>query len=91
VSPTLYANALGTVTLKVHAGDTVTKGTFGGARQSRLTARFSQEQATLAGLKVDWQRATLDANQKLTQLREALINTGWIGKPRSASAPQPQA
>ena len=26
VSPTLYANALGTVTLKVHAGDTVTKG-----------------------------------------------------------------
>jgi HlyD family secretion protein len=26
VSPTLYANALGNVTLKVHAGDTVTKG-----------------------------------------------------------------
>ena len=26
VSPTLYANALGTVTLKVHAGDTVSKG-----------------------------------------------------------------
>src|SRR3981189_1965326 len=25
VSPTLYANALGTVTLKVHAGDAVTK------------------------------------------------------------------
>ena len=26
VSPTLYANSLGTVTLKVHAGDTVSKG-----------------------------------------------------------------
>jgi HlyD family secretion protein len=36
-----------------------------------LTAKLSQEQATLAGLKVDWQRATLDANQKLMQLRDA--------------------
>jgi HlyD family secretion protein len=72
VSPTLYANALGTVTLKVHAGDTVTKGQVLAVLDSPdLTARFSQEQATLAGLKVDWQRATLDANQKLTQLREA--------------------
>ncbi len=36
VSPTLYANALGTVTLKVHAGDTVSKGTgVGGGRQPR--------------------------------------------------------
>jgi HlyD family secretion protein len=72
VSPTLYANALGTVTLKVHAGDTVTKGEVLAVLDSPdLTARFSQEQATLAGLKIDWQRATLDANQKLTQLRDA--------------------
>jgi HlyD family secretion protein len=72
VSPTLYANALGTVTLKVHAGDTVTKGQVLAVLDSPdLTAKLSQEQATLAGLKVDWQRATLDANQKLTQLRDA--------------------
>jgi HlyD family secretion protein len=72
VSPTLYANALGTVTLKVHAGDTVTKGEVLAVLDSPdLTAKFSQEQATLAGLKIDWERATLDANQKLTQLRDA--------------------
>jgi len=72
VSPTLYANAQGTVTLKVHAGDAVTKGQVLATVDSPdLTAKLSQEQATLAGLKVDWQRATLDANQKLTQLRDA--------------------
>ncbi len=31
VSPTLYANALGTVTLKVHAGDSVSQGPGAGA------------------------------------------------------------
>jgi len=72
VSPTLYANALGTVTLKVHAGDTVTQGQVLAVLDSPdLTAKLAQEQATLAGLKVDWQRATLDANQKLAQLRDA--------------------
>jgi HlyD family secretion protein len=72
VSPTLYANAAGTVTLKVHAGDKVTQGQVLAAVDSPdLTARLSQEQATLAGLKVDWERATLDASQKLTQLRDA--------------------
>lgn len=73
VSPTLYADALGTVTLKVHAGDTVSKGQVLAVLDSPdLTAKLAQEEATLAGLKVDWQRATLDANQKLTQLRDAL-------------------
>jgi len=72
VSPTLYADALGTVTLKVHAGDTVSKGQVLAVLDSPdLQAKLSQEQATLAGLKVEWQRATLDANQKLTQLRDA--------------------
>jgi HlyD family secretion protein len=72
VSPTLYANALGTVTLKVHAGDTVTKGQVLAVLDSPdLSAKFSQEQATLAGLKVDWERAALEAEQKLTQLRDS--------------------
>jgi HlyD family secretion protein len=72
VSPTLYANALGTVALKVHAGDTVSKGQVLAVVDSPdLSAKFSQEQATLVGLKVDWERARLDADQKLAQLRDA--------------------
>ncbi len=72
VSPTLYANALGTVTLKVHAGDTVAKGQVLAVVDSPdLTARLSQETATLASLRLDWERATLDAEHKLSQLRDA--------------------
>ena len=72
VSPTLYANALGTVTLKVHAGDAVSKGQVLAVLDSPdLTAKLSQEGATSASLRIDWQRATLDAEQKLLQLRDA--------------------
>jgi HlyD family secretion protein len=72
VSPTLYANSLGTVTLKVHAGDTVAKGQVLAVIDSPdLTAKLSQEEATAVGLRIDWQRATLDAEQKLLQLRDA--------------------
>ena len=72
VSPTLYANALGTVTLKVHAGDTVAKGQVLAVVESPdLTAKMSQEDATLVGQRLDWERATLDAEHKLSQLRDA--------------------
>jgi HlyD family secretion protein len=72
VSPTLYANALGTVTLNVHAGDTVAKGQVLAVVDSPdLTAKMSQEEATLVGLRLDWQRATLEAEHKLLQLRDA--------------------
>ena len=72
VSPTLYANALGTVTLKVHAGDTVVKGQVLAVVDSPdLTAKMSQEDSGLAGLRIDWQRATLEADHKLSQLRDA--------------------
>ncbi|HEY0800274.1 MAG TPA: efflux RND transporter periplasmic adaptor subunit [Steroidobacteraceae bacterium] len=72
VSPTLYANALGTVTLKVHAGDTVAKGEVLAVVDSPdLTAKMSQEEATLVGLRLDWERATLDAEHKLLQMRDA--------------------
>src|SRR6267378_1290192 len=36
-----------------------------------LTAKLSQEEASSVGLRIDWQRATLDADQKLLQLRDA--------------------
>jgi HlyD family secretion protein len=72
VSPTLYANALGTVTLKAHAGDSVVKGQVLAVVDSPdLTAKLAQEDATLAGLRLDWQRATLEADHKLAQLRDA--------------------
>jgi HlyD family secretion protein len=72
VSPTLYANALGTVNLKVHAGDAVTKGQVLVVVDSPdLTAKLSQEEATLVSLRVDWQRAALDADTKLAQLRDS--------------------
>ena len=72
VSPTLYANALGTVTLKVHAGDAVVKGQVLAIVDSPdLTAKMSQEEATLVGQHLDWERAALDAEHKLSQLRDA--------------------
>jgi HlyD family secretion protein len=71
-SPTLYASAAGTVTLEIRAGDTVTKGQVLAVIDSPdLTARLSQEDATLQGLRIDWQRAQLDAAHKLLQLRDA--------------------
>lgn len=72
VSPTLYAKVAGTVTLKVHAGDAVIRGQELAIIDSPdLAAKLSQEEATLQGLKVDWQRARLDADHKLLQLRDA--------------------
>jgi HlyD family secretion protein len=71
-SPTLYAAVAGTVTLKVHAGDTVTKGQELALIDSPdLTAKLSQEDATLQGLNIDWRRARLDADHKLQQLRDS--------------------
>jgi HlyD family secretion protein len=72
VSPTLYANALGTVALKAHAGDSVSKGQVLAVVDSPdLTAKLAQEQATAVGLRIDWQRATLDAERTLAQLKDA--------------------
>jgi HlyD family secretion protein len=72
VSPTLYADALGTVTLKVHAGDTVSKGQALAVIDSPdLTAKLSQEEASSVSLRIDWQRASLDAERKQSQLRDA--------------------
>jgi HlyD family secretion protein len=71
-SPTLYANVAGTVTLKVHAGDTVTKGQELATIDSPdLTAKLSQEDATLQGLNIEWRRSRLDAEHKILQLRDA--------------------
>jgi HlyD family secretion protein len=72
VSPTLYAGDPGTITLKVHAGDAVSKGALLASIDSPdLRAKLSQEQATLESARNDWQRAQRDADQKLLALKTA--------------------
>jgi HlyD family secretion protein len=71
-SPTLYAIETGIIALRVHAGDAVKKGQVLAVIDSPdLTAKLSQEQASLESMKVDWQRAQLDAASKLRQLADA--------------------
>jgi|HubBroStandDraft_1064217.scaffolds.fasta_scaffold17983_3 HlyD family secretion protein len=73
VSPTLYAPAAGSVALQVHAGDAVHKGqTLALVDGPDLTAKLSQEQATLDSARLDWQRAQIDAQNKLSQSHQAL-------------------
>jgi HlyD family secretion protein len=70
-SPTLYAIEAGIITLRVHAGDAVKKGQVLAVIDSPdLTAKLSQEQASLEGMRVDWQRAQLDAASKLRDLSD---------------------
>jgi multidrug efflux pump subunit AcrA (membrane-fusion protein) len=65
-SPTLYAIESGIISLRVHAGDAVKKGQLLAVIDSPdLTAKLSQEQASLESMRVDWQRAQLDAASKL--------------------------
>ena len=76
VSPTLYATATGTVTLKVHAGDAVSKGeTLAVLDSPALTAGLTQEEATLESDRLDWQRARLEAQSKLAQLQQLYKQT----------------
>ena len=71
-SPTLYAIETGIIALRVHAGDAVKKGEVLAVIDSPdLTTKLSQEQATLESMRVDWQRAQLDAASKLRQLADA--------------------
>ena len=57
VSPTLYAPAGGTVTLKIQAGDTVAKGTVMAVIDSpELANELQREQATLAQLEAEVSR-----------------------------------
>jgi HlyD family secretion protein len=72
VSPTLYASELGTISLKVHAGDSVAKGQVLAVIDSPdLTAKLAQEEASAVSLRIDWQRASLDAERTLSQLKDA--------------------
>ena len=64
VSPTLYAPAGGTVTLKIQAGDTVAKGTVMAVIDSpELANELQREQATLAQLEAEVSRQRILAQK----------------------------
>jgi HlyD family secretion protein len=72
-SPTLYAVAGGVVTLKVVAGDKVTKGQpLAEIDSPELRSKLAQEQTTLAGLEAEASRATLDASVTRANAQKAL-------------------
>lgn len=72
VSPTLYAPAAGTLTLLVHAGDTLSAGdSLAKLDNPELTARLSQEQASLQSAKLEFQRARMDTGIQLMQTQQA--------------------
>lgn len=73
VSPTLYAPAAGIVQLKAKAGDRVEKDAVIAVIDSpELTNRLAQEQAALAALDIDWQRAQLQARRQQLTVQEAV-------------------
>jgi HlyD family secretion protein len=72
-SPTLYAIAPGTVTLKVVAGDRVEKGQVLAEIDSpELRSKLVQEESTFASLQAEAERATLDARIARAEARKLL-------------------
>ena len=72
-SPTLYAIAGGTVTLKVVAGDVVKQDQpLADIDSPELRSRLAQEQATLAGMEAEASRAALDAQVTRSNARKLL-------------------
>ena len=75
VSPTLYAPNAGAVTLKVHAGDRVTKGQVLATIDSPdLNAKLAQEMSNADALRADVARAEVDARQQKSALQSAWDN-----------------
>lgn len=72
VSPTMYADSAGAVTLKVHPGDTVTRGQVLAVIESpELANELAQERAALDAMNVDYRRAEIDASAQRLKLQEA--------------------
>jgi len=65
VSPTLYANSAGTVTLAVHAGDKVEKDqVLAEVYSPELTSKLAQEKSTFDSLSIEVERTGIDNRQK---------------------------
>jgi len=65
VSPTLYANSAGTVTLTVHAGDKVEKDqVLAEVYSPELDSKLAQEKSTFDSLNIEVERTGIDNRQK---------------------------
>ncbi|MBV8603740.1 MAG: efflux RND transporter periplasmic adaptor subunit [Pelomonas sp.] len=74
-SPTLYASNPGTVTLMVHAGDTVKTGdTLARIDSPDLSARLAQERSNSDAMRADLKRAEVSARQQGGELQAAWEN-----------------
>jgi HlyD family secretion protein len=66
VSPTLFAEAPGTIIYKVRAGDTVKAGdVLGTVDSAALTNEYEQERATLAGTDATLNRQTIEVRRQI--------------------------
>ena len=73
VSPTLYAPAVGTINLKVNAGDRVEKGQLLAELDSpEIQNQYAQEEANLAGLRASFQRERLEVETRRLQNQQAV-------------------
>ncbi|HEY3644080.1 MAG TPA: efflux RND transporter periplasmic adaptor subunit [Gammaproteobacteria bacterium] len=73
VSPTLYSDVNGTVTLKVVAGDTVKKGQVLGLIDSpELTSSYQQEQSTLLSQQTDLERTRINSKKAALASQETV-------------------
>lgn len=73
VSPTLYSDVNGTVTLKVVAGDTVKKGQVLGIIDSpELTSSYQQEQSTLLSMQTDLERTRINSKKSALASQETV-------------------
>lgn len=71
VSPVLYSEVNGTVTLKVNAGDSVKKGEVLAIIDSpELSSKFSQEQSTLLSAQTDLERERINARKAALKSQE---------------------
>jgi len=83
-SPTLYAIAGGTVTLKIVAGDVVKQDQPLAVIDSpELRSKLAQEESTLAGMQAEASRATLDVSQARSDAGK-LVDQGKIDRQAAA-------
>ena len=76
-SPTLYAQAMGTVTFDVRAGDRVTKGKALGTLDSpSLVNEYARERATLDSLDVALERQSIEIRRQELKNREDIDQAG---------------
>ncbi|MFI4921425.1 MAG: HlyD family secretion protein, partial [Gammaproteobacteria bacterium] len=77
VSPTLYSDVNGTITLKVVAGDPVKKGQVMAVIESpELKSSYQQEQSTLLSMQTDLERTRINSDKSALLSQETMDQAG---------------